>query len=234
MVTQPTCIHSNPSSCFNHSTRATASTADDGTAITVDNPMLPGWVRVRWDATGTANSYEAGARSLFSLSLASVVPGPPQQLRAKADAAAGVRLHWQPPSDLGAPVMTAYRVYRDGNLIHTTSDATECAFHDEAAVAGATHTYAVAGVSTLGEGERSEALEVYVAYAQDRRALLKLGVTGEGQLQFLYGAAQLLPTPGGEGIVALNGGGLEEERWTHVAVTFEQRCEEMHVRCVIL
>lgn len=75
--------------------------------------------------------------------------------------------------------MTAYRVFRDGALIHTTTDATECTFHDEAATAGATPTYAVAGISPLGEGERTAALEVYVAHSQDRRALFKLGVTGE-------------------------------------------------------
>lgn len=75
--------------------------------------------------------------------------------------------------------MTAYRVFRDGAIIHTTTDAAECKFHDEAATVSATHTYAVAGISPLGEGERTAALEVYVAHSQDRRALFKLGVTGE-------------------------------------------------------
>ena len=74
--------------------------------------------------------------------------------------------------------MTVYCVFRDGAIIHTTTDATGCTFHDEAATAGATHTYAVAGVSPLGEGERTPDLDVYVAHAQDRRTLLKLGVTG--------------------------------------------------------
>lgn len=76
--------------------------------------------------------------------------------------------------------MTTYRIFRDGALIHTTPgiDAAACAFHDHTAMAGATHVYSVAGVSALGEGEKSEALEVYVAHVQDRRALLKLGVTG--------------------------------------------------------
>jgi hypothetical protein len=74
--------------------------------------------------------------------------------------------------------MIAYRIFRDGALIHTTDSTTDCTFHDEEATAGATHAYVVAGLSPLGEGERSEALEVYVPYAQDRRALLKLGVTG--------------------------------------------------------
>lgn len=51
--------------------------------------------------------------------------------------------------------------------------------------------------------------------------------TGDGCLQFLYGAAQLLqPSEVGHGIVALNGGELGDERWAHVAVSFEQR----HVR----
>lgn len=75
--------------------------------------------------------------------------------------------------------MTAYRVYRDGAIVHTTTDTAKCTFHDEAATTGATHTYAVAGISPLGEGERTTDLEVYVAHAQDRRALLKLGVTGK-------------------------------------------------------
>jgi hypothetical protein len=60
-------------------------------------------VRVRWDATGTANSYEAGARGLYALSLATVLAGPPQQLRADADAVMGVHLRWLPPSDMGEP-----------------------------------------------------------------------------------------------------------------------------------
>lgn len=79
--------------------------------------------------------------------------------------------------------MTAYRIFRDGAIVHTTTTTTEahastCTFHDAPAAAGATYTYAVVGVSPLGEGEKSEALEVYVAHPQDRRALLKLGVTG--------------------------------------------------------
>lgn len=48
--------------------------------------------------------------------------------------------------------------------------------------------------------------------------------TGDGCLQFLYGAGQLLqPSERGQGIVALNGGELGDERWAHVAVSFEQR-----------
>lgn len=58
---------------------------------------------MRWDVNGTANSYEAGARGLYALSLATVLPGPPQQLRAEADAAIGVRLQWLQPSDMGEP-----------------------------------------------------------------------------------------------------------------------------------
>lgn len=70
----------------------------------MDNPLgLPGWVRVRWDARGTANSYEAGARGLYALSLATVLPGAPQQLCAEADAATGVHLRWGPPADMGEP-----------------------------------------------------------------------------------------------------------------------------------
>lgn len=86
--------------------------------------------------------------------------------------------------------MTAYRIFRNGAIVHTITTtgahaSNDCTFHDTMAIAGATYTYAVAGVSPLGEGEKSDALEVYVAHPQDRRALLKLGVTGAWPLFFL-------------------------------------------------
>lgn len=84
-----------------HRTRPTA--PSDGSTATIDNPLLPGWVRVRWDATGGVNSYEAGAHGLYSLSLASVLPSQPQGLRAELDDAVGVRLYWRPPTDEGTP-----------------------------------------------------------------------------------------------------------------------------------
>jgi hypothetical protein len=303
-------IHHHNSPCRHTATLAdnrTRASAPSGDATTrVDNPLLPGWVRVRWDAAGTrTNSYEAGARDLYALSLATVTPGTPRGLRAEAvseanagGATAGVRLWWRPPSDVGTPggwaicapqklilshplrsqtypistptqtAMTAYCIYRDGALLHTSDGTADCTFHDKAALSGATHTYAVAGVSPLGEGERCEALEVYVVHPQDRRALLKLGVTGQslynadrargrhpivitsfqsirplinsnpapspptlktgdGHLQFLYGAAHLpgrAPEEKQLSVVTLDGGALDDERWTHVAITLEQRC----------
>ena len=98
-------------------------------------------------------------------------------------------------------------------LVHTTTHASECCFQDRALRPGSLHTYAVAALNAVGEGLKTEPpLKVYVPYPQDCRTLLKLHITGEGQIQFLYGGT-------GGGLVTLHGGALDEDRWVHAAIT---------------
>lgn len=181
--------------------------------MVVDNPLLAGWTRVRWDA-GESNSYETGAHGLYALNVAVVAPGPPKGLRVVGAASSsspiscsslscssiyvggdedeqkdeeenqivlescGVELHWQPPSDPGEPTLTAYRIYRDDILVHTTASAAHCRFSDRGVTPGSTHTYTVAAVNVAGEGALTGPVEAYVAYPQDKIAVLKLCVTG--------------------------------------------------------
>jgi len=175
----------------------------------VDNPISPGWARVRWE-NGVVNSYEIGAFDLFSLNLASSGPGKVQRLQAQATMADGVRLMWRKPTDEGTPALTCYHVLRDGMQIGTTDSSTTLNYVDRDVEPGKTYLYSVRGVNAAGNGVPSDIAQVYVPRLQDRLTMFKLAVTETGGLKLMYG------TP--PDTITLDGGFIDDERWTHVAI----------------
>lgn len=46
--------------------------------------------------------------------------------------------------------LTSYRIYRDGQLIHTTASASECSYIDNGILAGTSYVYSVTAVNSAG------------------------------------------------------------------------------------
>ena len=146
-----------------HTNRTRATSTNSITPA--DNPLLPGWARVRWDNMGgLSNSYEIGAHGIYALNFSTSPPGPPRALAASAPplfssasssssagtTTNGLKLTWEAPLDHGQPELTSYKVYRDGTNVHTTASASECFFHDLGVLPGTSYTYAVSAVNSAG------------------------------------------------------------------------------------
>lgn len=218
--------------------RSDRTRAVSGDGLVAENPLLPGWARVRWDSNGSSNSYEIGTRGLHTLHFASAAPGPVRSLSASSPVSTGqgqgLRLTWRPPSDPGTPPLDSYVVSRDGvELALLPADVT--AYTDESAAGGCSYCYSVCARSGGDDGPWSEARDVYVPRPEDRLTLIKLVVTGAGLLRFACGVQpqprhkqqlQLRRRGSSEpqqqgGLVWLDGGAVAEEQWVHVAVTME-------------
>ena len=70
-----------------------------------------------------------------------------------------VALSWGAPANNGGAPISAYRVYRDGVLAHTTANGTTTNFTDTGRTNGQTYSYEVSAVNTAGEGPRSATVE---------------------------------------------------------------------------
>lgn len=69
--------------------------------------------------------------------------------------AAQVALSWDPPEDDGGGALTAFQVFRDGAVVHTTPNGSTRTFTDTGLTDGTTYRYAVAAVNASGAGALS-------------------------------------------------------------------------------
>jgi hypothetical protein len=198
--------------------------------VAAENPLLPGWARVRW-AHGGVNSYEVGAHQLYALHFANAPPGPVRHLRAEParsvsgggnGSSASIQLRWAAPSDKGTPELVRYVIRRDGVEVGSRPGSVT-AFVDTDVVQGASHCYSVTACSEEASGPAVDVAQVYVPRSEDRLTLLKLTVDGEGMLRLGYGLAN------GGGMVFLDGGAVEEERWVHVGISMQGQSLRLHV-----
>ena len=86
------------------------------------------------------------------------VPAAPVLTATKAPNGRGIQLSWTRPSNGGATI-TAYRVYRStgGALTFLTQLASTTSYKDTGTIRGASYTYAVSAVNSVGEGPQSNA-----------------------------------------------------------------------------
>ncbi|MBL8774367.1 MAG: S-layer homology domain-containing protein [Acidimicrobiales bacterium] len=118
-------------------------------------PRLLQAAPVHPNATGMAGvASVVGARITATPNLPSVprnvvaVPGNAQ-----------VSLTWAEPNDDGGGAVTAYRVFRNGTLVHTTPNGATRAFIDTGRTNGTTYAYTVAAVNASGPGPLSTAVQ---------------------------------------------------------------------------
>jgi hypothetical protein len=180
--------------------------------IIADNPIAPGWARVRWD-NGNVLSYEIGAQGLYALNFASSPPGPVRGLAHALKPGDGVKLSWKAPADVGTPALAGYQIHRDGACVHTIESPTASTYLDKDIRPGSTHSYIVVPFNSAGPGARCQPVEAYIPCVHDKLTVMKLFVDGQGQLRFVYGHSPSM--------IALDGGTVEEDRWFHVAITAE-------------
>jgi len=92
-------------------------------------------------------------------SAAAADPGPPSAPTdlETARASLAIDLQWSAPIDDGGAPITAYRIYRNGEMVHQ-SDGTTLAHHDAGLTEGSAHEYEVTAVNEFGEGEPSESI----------------------------------------------------------------------------
>jgi len=130
-----------------------------GASATVDctYTTVNGDVGTRANAAAVMSTEYAFALSnIVTTTVTPHVPGAPTGLTATEDAST-VDVDWAAPANDGGSPITAYDVYRDGNLVHTT-DGSTLTYEDTSAVASsAPHSYEVRARNAAGAGPASNA-----------------------------------------------------------------------------
>lgn len=130
------------------------------------------------------------------------VPGAPTGLTATEDAST-VDVAWTAPANDGGSPITAYDVYRDGDLVHST-DGSTLSYSDTSAVASsAPHSYEVRARNVAGAGPASNADTAVV------------DLTWKGQVWDVLNGSAVVNGEGGVDLTRLAAG----ESWLHLVGT---------------
>ncbi len=124
-----------------------------GTGTTFQHAMLENGIAIYY-MVAAVNAMGEGANSSVEQATPGAAPSEPQNVLAFAGHGA-VNLTWTAPADIGGFLVTAYNVYRDGVLVHTTPDGTTTGFNDTGLGDGVQHAYKVSAVNVIGEGANS-------------------------------------------------------------------------------
>lgn len=176
-----------------------------GASATVDctYTTVNGDVGVRANAAAVMSAEYAFALSnIVTTTVTPHVPVAPTGLSATEDAST-VAVTWTAPADNGGSPVTAYDVYRDGNLIHTT-DGSTLTYEDTTAVASsAPHSYEVRARNVAGAGPASNADTAIV------------DLTWKGQVWDVKNGSAVVNGDGGVDLTRLAAG----ESWLHLVGT---------------
>ncbi|HYF45065.1 MAG TPA: GDSL-type esterase/lipase family protein, partial [Acidimicrobiales bacterium] len=116
-------------------------------------PIVPG--NVAASVHPNARGMEGMAAAVKAAIDATPIPPSAPQALSATPGNAQVGLSWSAPASNGGSPVTAYRVYRDGVLVHTTANGTTTTFTDTGRTNGQAYAYRVSAVTAAGEGPKS-------------------------------------------------------------------------------
>ena len=144
---------------------------------TIATPYVAGGHANAVTASTDSIWYLAGSDRMRLYSAAAPVTPPAGVAVSRAGGSSAVVTWGQPDTGTlgrsGRSAVTSYRVYRDGQLVHTTEFSVYEArtFRDEGLTPGQTYHYQVAAVTNLGEGPRASATLSVPSYGFTRFAV---------------------------------------------------------------